>query len=207
MAGPFLNERIDLCARYGTGFTEGFSVTHMQDVGGNEYSRLLHPYPKLEYELSFANADQDDLAKRLADLYKRCGGTFRAFRVKHYSEWSTNDYTQPPTALDQPLIDLGDNKYQLVVWYGAAAPEAPRRLIKKPVAGTVVIAVGGVVVTTGFTVDYAEGTVQFESAPGGAVTGGCEFDIPMRFAMDYSGVFNNYKTISSTVSVVEVLNP
>lgn len=207
MAVPFLDERIDLCARYGTGFSEGFSVTHTQDISGNEYSRLLHPFPRLEYELSFANADQDDLAKRLADLYKRCAGTYRPFRVKHYAEYTTNDYTLPPTAFDHPLINLGDNRFQLVVWYGAPAAETPRRLIRKPVAGSAKIAVNGVVVVAGFTVDYATGIVEFEETPVGAVTGGCEFDIPMRFAADYSGVFNSYRTISSTISVVEVLNP
>lgn len=207
MAGPFLNERIDLCARYGTGFDEGFMVTHTEDVGGNEYSKIHHPYPRLQYELSFANGDQDGLAKRLSDLFKKCMGTYRCFRVKHYAEYTTNEKTLPPTALDQPLINLGDDKYQLVTWYDAPSNTAPRRLIRKPVAGSVLIAVGGAPVTSGFTVDYANGTVQFESAPAGAVTGGCEFDIPMRFAADYSGVFNSYKTISSTVSVIEVLNP
>jgi len=207
MAGPFLDERIDLCARYGTGYSEGFSVTHTEDSGGSEYSKIHHPYPKLEYELSFANGDQDGLAKRLENLHKRCMGTYRCFRVKHYAEWTTNDRTKTPTALDQQLINVGSNKYQLVVWYDDPSPEAPRRLIRKPVDDSVKIAVGGVVVTVGFTVDYTDGTVQFESTPEGVVTGGCEFDIPMRFAMNYSGVFSNYKTISSTISVVEVLNP
>lgn len=203
----FIDERIDLCARYGTGFSNGYSVQHHQDVAGNEYSRLLHPYPRLEYELSFANAEQDGLARRLKDLYDRCGGTFGAFRVHHYAEYTTKNYTEPQSALDQPLVYLGENRYQLVVWYGAASPTTPRRLVKKPVQGSVVIGVGGVQVSTGFTVDYATGIVTFAGAPGAAVTGGCEFDIPMRFAADYSGIFNSYKVISSTLSLIEVLNP
>lgn len=203
----FLNTRIDLCARYGSSFSERWEVQSHTDSGGNEYQRLVHPYPRLEYDLSFANGEQDGLAKAVHELYQAAGGTYAAFRVHHYAEYTTNQKTQPPTALDQPLVNLGGNKFQLVTWYGSMAPVTPRRLIKKPVAGSVRVGVGGDAVSSGFVVDYTTGIITFDNAPGGAVTGGCEFDIPMRFAADYSGVFNSYKIISSTVSLIEVLNP
>jgi uncharacterized protein (TIGR02217 family) len=207
MPRPFLNERISLDVRYGTSYSCSFSVINTSDSGGNSYSKLNHPFPVLRYELNFANCLQDGLAKELQDLYMRSGGTHGGFRVKHHTEFSTKDYTKSPTHNDQPLVDLGGNKYQLVVWYGSPGAATPRRLIRKPVSGTVKIGVGGSLVTTGFAVDYTTGVVTFSSTPVGAVTGGCEFDIPMRFDADLSGAFTSYQVISSNISVIEILNP
>jgi uncharacterized protein (TIGR02217 family) len=211
MAGQFLDERIDLCARYGTSYEEGFVVSHIDDVGGSEYSRFYNPYPKLRYELNYQNGNRDGLAKRITNLYKNAGGTYRYFRVHHYAEFTTNNKTQPPTATDQLLIatpnDFGYFSYQLTTWYHFPSPAAPRRLITKPVPGTVKVAVGGVEPDSSlYYIDDQLGTVNFYSDPGGSVTAGCEFDIPMRFAADYSGVFNNLNVLSASVSLIEVLD-
>lgn len=201
----FLNESIDLCARYGTNFSQSFSVSHYRDVGTSEYSRIFSPYPLLRYELNFANGNVDELANNIIKLFEKAMGTYRPFRVKHYAEFTTNNKTQTPTAIDQPLIDLNNYLYQLVTWYDTPGPESPRRLILKPVVGTVKIAVDGLEVVSGFTVNYNNGTVQFLDDPGGVVTGGAQFDIPMRFEQDYSGVFNNLDVISATVALIEVM--
>lgn len=205
MAGTFLNEQISLCARYGSSYSESFDVSHYEDIGKNEYSHIFSPYPQLGYELSFVNGDKEGLAREISDLYKKAMGTFRPFRVKHYAEFTTHNKTQAPTALDQRLIDLLNFKYQLVTWYDTPGSQAPRRLILKPVQDSVLIAIDGIEVFTGYTVNYINGTIQFDADPGGVVTGGCEFDIPMRFAADYSGVFNNLDVISATVSLKEIL--
>lgn len=203
----FINRRISLSSRMGTSFSENFAVQHHKDVGGSEYSRSIHPFAMLEYTLNYSNMIRDTEAREILELYQEAGGTFAAFRLKHKQEFTTKNKKLPPTALDQPLINLGDNKYQLVTWYGTPGPATKRRLIKKPVAGTVLIGVGGVDVTTGFTVNYKNGVVTFSSAPSGVVTGGCEFDIPMRFAADYSGTMNDNNVISSVINLIEVLNP
>jgi uncharacterized protein (TIGR02217 family) len=207
MARPFLNERISLDARYGTGYSVSFSVINNNDSGGSSYSKLIHPYPLLTYDLNFANCQQDELAKELQSLYMRSGGMHGGFLVRHHAEYTTNDCTKAPTHNDQQLIDLGGNKYQLVIWYGSPGGASPRRLIKKPVAGSVVVGVSGSLVVTGFAVDYSTGIITFSSPPAGVVTAGCEFDIPMRFESDLSGTFTSYKIISSNLSVIEILNP
>lgn len=79
--------------------------------------------------------------------------------------------------------------------------------MRKLVAGTVKIGVGGSLVTTGFAVDYNTGLVTFVSAPGGVVTGGCEFDIPVRFEVDYGGNFNTANVVSASLQIIELLNP
>lgn len=78
--------------------------------------------------------------------------------------------------------------FQLAKTYGAGfAPY--RRLIAKPVAGSVRVAVGGVEKTTGFSCDVATSLVTFASghipAAGVAVTAGFSFDVPVRFDTDY----------------------
>lgn len=191
----------------GTSFSENFAVQHHKDVSGNEYSKLQHPYAMLEYTLNYSNMTRDTEAREILNLYQEAGGTFSAFRFWHKQEYTTNQKKLAPTPLDQPLIDLGDDQYQLVTWYAAPGPTATRRLIKKPVAGSVVVAVAGVTVTTGFTVNYNNGIITFDDTPVGAVTAGCEFDIPMRFAADYSGTLNDNNVISSVINLIEVLNP
>lgn len=208
MARPFLEERISLDARYGSSFTESYSVKNSEDAAGAEYAQLLFPYPKLRYNLNFANCQTEALAKELRDLYHRCAGTYGGFRLRHLIDFSTNNYTQAPTHNDQKLISITNKIFQLVRWYGPQGlSTSPRRILRKLVAGTVKIGVSGSLVSSGFTVDYATGLVTFASVPSGEVTGGCEFDIPVRFEADYSGDYNTANVISSSLQVVELLNP
>ncbi|MEQ1651085.1 MAG: TIGR02217 family protein, partial [Hyphomicrobium sp.] len=96
-----------------------------------------------------------------------------------------------PTALDQ-VIGTGTGAlatFQLKKTYGGSfAPWV--REIKKPVSGSVKVAVAGAVKTLGtqFTVDPASGIVTFLAgnipANGASVTAGFEFDVPARFDTD-----------------------
>ena len=96
-----------------------------------------------------------------------------------------------PAPSDQ-RIGIGDGvtaTYQLTKKYGAAF--APWwRDIKKPIAGTVRIAVDDIEQTEGvdFALDTAAGVVTFSSLAippiGQPVTAGFEFDVPVRFDSD-----------------------
>ena len=59
------------------------------------------------------------------------------------------------------------------------------REIRKPVGGTVLVAVDGAE-ATGWSCDHATGTVTFDAPPadGTVVTAGFEFDVPVRFDVD-----------------------
>jgi uncharacterized protein (TIGR02217 family) len=97
-----------------------------------------------------------------------------------------------PGALDQ-AIGTGDGataSFQLVKIYGGSfAPYV--RMIHKPVAGSVRIAVDGLEQTaeTDFDVDAATGLVTFRPdkipAAGAIITAGFLFDVPVRFDTDY----------------------
>lgn len=95
------------------------------------------------------------------------------------------------TPLDQ-VIGTGDGvtaTFQLIKTYGGL--HAPyRRPIKKPVPGSVRVAVGGSEIPgSGFTCDTATGIVTFlpghEPDVGVAITAGFLFDVPVRFDTDY----------------------
>ncbi len=92
-----------------------------------------------------------------------------------------------PTATDQ-VIGTGNGartQFQLTKRYGAAF-DPYLRTIAKPVAGSVRVAVNGVALVTGWTVDVTTGTIGFAAAPanGASVTAGFLFDVPVRFDTD-----------------------
>jgi uncharacterized protein (TIGR02217 family) len=93
------------------------------------------------------------------------------------------------TPLDQ-AIATGDGEtagFQLRKRYGGAHAPYDRQ-IRKPVVGTVRVAVDGVELDEGpdWTCDSATGLVTFADAPGEglAITAGFEFDVPVRFDTD-----------------------
>lgn len=208
MARPFLEERISLDARYGSDFSESYSVQNTEDAAGSDYGKLLFPFPKLRYDLNFANCQTDALAKQLRDFYHRCAGPYSGFRLHHYVDYTTNDYTKAPTHTDQILIPVTNKIFQLVRWYGPQnVNTSTRRIIYKPVVGSVKVGVAGALVTTGFSIDHTKGLITFVSVPAGQVTAGCEFDIPVRFDAAYNGSYNTANVISASFQVVELLNP
>ena len=86
-------------------------------------------------------------------------------------------------------IGIGDGEattFQLVKTYGGAFAPYVRPIVK-PVAGSVRVAVDGVELEDGFSVDVTTGVVTFETppGPGDAVTAGFLFDVPVRFDTDY----------------------
>jgi uncharacterized protein (TIGR02217 family) len=116
-------------------------------------------------------------------------GRLHGFRWKDWTDCRSGSPEAPVAPGDQ-AIGTGDGTttaFQLVKTYGGSfAPWA--RTVRKPVAGTVRVAVGGAEQAQGadFTVDHTTGLVSFAAAPasGQAVTAGFEFDVPVRFDTD-----------------------
>lgn len=132
-----------------------------------------------------------DALHEVVAFFEERRGRFHGFRWRDHADWKSNAPGAATTALDQ-AIGVGDGEtltFQLKKVYGSVhAPYA--REIRKPVAGTLKVAVDGVVKTLGthFAVDTTSGVVTFEDgeAPGEGdlVTAGFEFDIPVRFDTD-----------------------
>ena len=142
------------------------------------------------YNAGYGVKSLDDLHSIIAFFEER-RGRLHTFRWRDPMDWKSCAPNASPSPLDQ-VVGSGDGTtaaFQLLKTYGNAyAPWA--RDIKKPVAGTVKIAVAGQELTAGtdYVVDASTGTVTFLEGhipPAGAsITAGFEFDVPVRFDTD-----------------------
>ncbi|MGR3485920.1 MAG: phage distal tail protein, Rcc01695 family [Paracoccaceae bacterium] len=126
-----------------------------------------------------------DLAVLLA-FFEARGGPLFGFRWKDWLDHASAPPGQAVSPEDQ-LLGMGDevrSAFALRKRYGDAAAGTWRR-VTRPVRGTVQVAVGGVPQVEGvdFTVRHDTGVVVFGHPPdpGGEVTAGFEFDVPVRF--------------------------
>jgi uncharacterized protein (TIGR02217 family) len=132
--------------------------------------------------------------RSLADLhdvlafFEARRGSLHAFRFRDPFDMKSCRPDQAVAAADQ-LLGTGDGaktRFAMVKSYGEG-DDAYRRLIVRPVAETLRVAVDGVVKATpvDWTFDFATGEVVFApgSTPGmgATVTAGYEFDVPVRF--------------------------
>lgn len=142
------------------------------------------------YDVSYGIRRTDDLAEVIAFFEARLG-QLHGFRFRDYSDYKSSLPSQAISPLDQDL-GTGDGAalhFGLRKRYGDASLGIWRP-IYKPVAGSVRIAVAGVELTSGWSVDTTTGFVTLAIAPalGAAVTAGFEFDVPVRFGSDLMDV-------------------
>lgn len=141
------------------------------------------------YNAGYGVKSIDDLHAVIAFFEER-RGRLTAFRWRDHADWKSCPPSQLPSATNQ-VIGTGNGTratFQLVKTYGSAfAPWT--RTIAKPVAGTVQVAVAGIIQPlANVTVDYATGLITFLTGhippTGVAITAGFEFDVPVRFDTD-----------------------
>ncbi|MGH6737318.1 MAG: phage distal tail protein, Rcc01695 family [Methyloceanibacter sp.] len=144
---------------------------------------------KRSYNAGYGIKSVDDLHAVIAFFEER-RGRLHGFRFKDWTDYKSCAPSETPTALDQ-AIGVGDGEtaaFQLVKTYGSGfAPWT--RAVNLPVAGSVLVAVDGIVQDPGdFAVSTTTGVVTFlpEHIPpvDVAVTAGFEFDVPVRFDTD-----------------------
>ena len=112
-------------------------------------------------------------------------GRLHGFRFKDHGDFKSCAPDAALTPFDQ-VLGTGDGhltQFQLTKTY-TSGPSCWTRTIKKPVAGSLRVAIAGAEHTSGFTLDATTGIVTFSSAPSGALTAGFEFDTPVRFDSD-----------------------
>ena len=123
----------------------------------------------------------DDMAALIAFFEARRGRLY-GFRFKDFADFKSCVPSGTVSAGDQ-VLGLGDGArtvFPLIKTYGDV-----ERPIRKPVEGSVRVAVGGVE-TQGLSVDWTTGAVTLAAAPapGVTVTAGFQFDTPVRFDTD-----------------------
>jgi uncharacterized protein (TIGR02217 family) len=157
---------------------------------GYEERNSIWAHSRRRYNAGYGLRDRDD-AKLAAvvHFFEERRGRLYGFRWRDRFDMSSAATPGVAvTPLDQQ-IGTGNGvvtSFQLVKTYGASfAPYA--RPIRKPVAGSVVVALNGVTQASGWTVDTTTGIVTFAAAPasGAIVKAGYQFDVPVRFDIDY----------------------
>jgi uncharacterized protein (TIGR02217 family) len=176
---------------------------------GFEERNAVWANSRRRFDAGYGVKSLDDLAAVIA-FFEARNGRLYAFRFKDWSDFKSCAPGSTPSPLDQP-IGTGDGHtttFQIVKLY-ASGPASWTRAIKKPVAGTVRIAVAGAEATSGFSVDSTSGLVTFATAPavGAQITAGFEFDTPARFDSDTLSVnLTNFRAGDIThIPLVEVL--
>lgn len=142
------------------------------------------------YNAGYGITSLDDIHTVIAFFEER-RGRLHGYRYKDHTDFKSSGPSESVTALDQ-AIGTGTGAlaaFQLKKTYGSA--HAPwQRFVKKPVAGTVLVAVDGALRTLGthYTINHTTGIVTFlaghNPTAGQIVTAGFEFDVPVRFDTD-----------------------
>jgi len=172
-------------------------------ASGDEERNASWANSRRRYDAAYGVRRADDLATVVAFFEARSGRLY-GFRWKDWGDYKSCLPSQTPAATDQ-AIGTGDGTttaFQLVKAYTSGS-QTWMRMITKPVAGTVTVALGGAVQNTGWSVDTTTGLITFTTAPanGAAITAGFEFDVPVRFDTDQLDVTHDIERLGSITSI------
>jgi uncharacterized protein (TIGR02217 family) len=185
----------------------GFSTAVVTTASGHEQRNADWASGRMRYDAGPGVRSEAEMQTLIA-FFRARRGAAKGFRFRDPLDFSSNGMGGVPTALDQ-VIGVGDGVvtlFPLVKRYGEGADAEVRR-ITRPELGSLVVAVGGVSVLTGWTLE-SSGTVLFAlpPAPGAQVTAGFRFDVPVRFAEDSLSIdaVNFAAGEAGSVALVEV---
>ncbi len=179
-------------------------------ANGFEERNTPWKHSRRRYDAGVGLRSLNDVEALIA-FFEARAGQLHGFRWKDWSDFKSCLPLATPVPDDQ-LIGTGDGfttVFQLQKTY-VSGLQSYTRPIRKPVVGTVVVAVAGdpKVESLEFSVNPETGEVIFVLAPdlGTRVTAGFEFDVPVRFDTDavQTSVASFQAGDVPTVPVVEV---
>jgi uncharacterized protein (TIGR02217 family) len=180
-------------------------------ASGREERNASWADSRRRYDVSYGIRRADDL-HAVVEFFEARLGRLYGFRFKDWADYKSGLPSRAPDARDQ-LLGTGDGSqrhFRLRKWYGTDAL-GWWRAIRKPVAGTVRVALSEVEQFSGWSVDAATGILSFETAPdvGAAVCAGFEFDVPVRFDSDLMDVTLDIERLGSITSIplIELRKP
>jgi uncharacterized protein (TIGR02217 family) len=157
-------------------------------ANGHEERNTPWAASRRRYDAGMGLRALDDL-EALVAFFEARQGMLHAFRWKDWGDYRSAPASKPVTAYDQ-LLGMGDGStraFELRKAYSSGAQTFWRE-VAKPVAGSVLAAIGRDELTLGvdYTVDAALGQITFNRPPdaGAEVQAGFEFDVPVRFDTD-----------------------
>ena len=159
----------------------GFSTNVVTSASGHEFRNANWASARMRFDAGPGVRGDAEL-ETLIGFFRARRGSAVGFRFRDHYDYSSSGMTGAPGAGDQ-LIGVGDGVrtgFALVKHYGGE-----ERRITRPVAGSVLVSVGGVALASGWTVE-AGGVVLFDDPPaaGDEVRAGFLFDVPVRFGED-----------------------
>lgn len=149
---------------------------------GEEERNTNWSAPLRSYDAKYGVRTMAELYEILS-LYHVAMGRLRGFRLLDWTDYTSAAPGATPAATDQSL-GTGDGLatvFNLVKRYSFAAQTFDRSIAKP--YGTLLVAVDGTPIVSGFSADMNAGTVTFTSAPaaGAVLTWGGTFHVPVRF--------------------------
>jgi uncharacterized protein (TIGR02217 family) len=157
-------------------------------ANGFEERNTPWAHSRRRYDAGLGLRSLDDVEMLIAFFEARRGQLF-GFRWKDWADFKSCKASGAVTPFDQ-MIGTGDGvtrDFQLAKTY-VSGGASYCRLIAKPVAGTIAIAVARdpKIESIEFNVDVDRGIVTFTDPPdvGVTITAGYEFDVPVRFDTD-----------------------
>lgn len=157
-------------------------------ANGHEERNTPWAQARRRYDAGLGLRSLDDVELLIA-FFEARQAMLHGFRWKDWADYKTCPASRAVSALDQTLGygDGASTRFQLAKTY-RSGEWSSIRLLTRPVAGTVRVALGGaeVVESLHWTVNMATGEITFGTAPavGAQITIGCEFDVPVRFDTD-----------------------
>lgn len=154
-------------------------------VSGHEERNSPWAGSRRSFNAGYGVKSLSDIEAIIAFFEARHGRLY-GFRFRDPFDHKSSLLSEHPSHEDQ-LLGAGDGvetDFQLIKTYESGAASY-QRTIAKPVAGTVLVAVDGVVASD-VTTDETTGIVSFTAPPvaGAVVTAGFVFDTPVRFDSD-----------------------
>ena len=162
-----------------------FSTRVIESVSGHEQRSTQWADARMRFDAGPGIRSEADVAA-LIGFFRARRGAARGFRFRDPFDNASGDFGIAPAADDQAL-GLGDGvrtSFALAKRYGADE-DAQVRLVTRPAADTIRVALDGVEQLSGWS-HAGKGEIAFAIAPGDGVlvSAGFVFDVPVRFAED-----------------------
>lgn len=204
--------RFPLPVGWGASSHPRYNTNVLRLESGHEKRNQVWSYALNRYNVALGVRSEADL-ESLIEFFHAVAGRAHGFRFKDRWDYKSTDINSSPDAEDQAMsyIDGSQSNWQLTKTYTKGALSQTRE-IKKPVAGTVLVAVNGALQTQGsdYTIDTTTGIVEFSTGSipdpvSDTVTAGYEFDVPCRFDTDEIPItLETYRAGSASVMVTEI---
>lgn len=194
---------------YGSRGGPTYSTTLVILDSGFEQRNINWSYPRHQYDVSYGVRTEAQL-ESLITFFHAVRGRAHGFRFKDHRDYQSCAYGGSVDYDDQ-TIGTGNGvteTFQLIKTYTKGSLSQVRQ-IKKPIANTVRVGVGGTEQSEGddFTVDTATGIITFLTSPPptGTITAGFQFHVPCRFDTDQISVeYADYQLAATSIMIMEL---